>query len=359
MIFWKYVKKIFNIEYILIFISIVNFSYTLYFKSNAVREFNKLDEIISYIQLYDVKENLPSMYTDINSFCSGLEDEYLPFTYFNPELEKQLKEILFLLQDNSLTNEHEQIISVTMAFQNNMHINQRKLVFGYDSLLYCSLILLAIAIFVIIYNNMLQKNELNRLSAINNEQLKFSRNLHDGVAQDLAALKLYLQKDDKEKADFYASQSLSEIRFLIDSMHLNLHTDFEKIISETINTFQNNYKIETKLLIATTNLQKISQENQIEILRILQESLSNIARHANATKVTVKFTEVIHDINFIITDNGIGFSEDEVATKNQNDSKKHYGLINIKERVQNIGGTVEFINDGGTTIAICLKNIIH
>ena len=49
-----------------------------------------------------------------------------------------------------------------------------------------------------------------------------------------------------------------------------------------------------------------------------------------------------------------------ITTKeNKTDEKKHYGIRNIQERVKLMGGTVEFVNDGGTTIAITIKNIIR
>ena len=91
------------------------------------------------------------------------------------------------------------------------------MIFSYDALLYCSLILSFIAGVVIFYKIIVQKNELFKLKTINDQQVKFSRELHDGVAQDLAALKIYLNKSDKEKSDFYADQALKEVRYLIDS----------------------------------------------------------------------------------------------------------------------------------------------
>ena len=85
---------------------------------------------------------------------------------------------------------------------------QRELLLGYDYLLYFSVILLAIALAVIIYKILTQKNELELARAINEEQKRLSRNLHDTVAQDLAAVKAYLQKGDKEKSEFYADRAL-------------------------------------------------------------------------------------------------------------------------------------------------------
>lgn len=65
---------------------------------------------------------------------------------------------------------------------------------------------------------------------MNEEQSKISRNLHDGVAQDLAALKLYLEKEDLSKSKFYAQQAFNEVRYMIGTTHLNLNESFEEIV---------------------------------------------------------------------------------------------------------------------------------
>ena len=102
----------------------------------------------------------------------------------------------------------------------------------------------------------------------------------------------------------------------------------------------------------------------MEILHILQEALSNIARHANASEVKLRITDVVDEMHIAISDNGTGFIEEATETAGgkksdaQTDSygRKHWGLNNIRERVQKLHGTVEFINYGGTTVAISIKN---
>lgn len=186
-----------------------------------------------------------------------------------------------------------------------------------------------------------------------------SRNLHDGVAQDLAALKMYLKNDDKEKTEFYANQAFNEIRYLIGALHLDLSDDFETKVRQILQTFETNYKIKTHFYSASKSVLHFSQDVQIEFIRILQETLSNIARHANATEVTVKLIDISDSFKFIISDNGVGFKIEEINNLNSSGKSNHYGISNIQERVRLLGGTVEFINNGGTTIAITVKNTIR
>lgn len=232
---------------------------------------------------------------------------------------------------------------------------QRELLLGYDYLLYFSVILLAIAIAVIIYKILAQKNELELARAINEEQKRLSRNLHDTVAQDLAAVKAYLQKGDKEKSEFYADRALDEIRYVIDSLHINLEDSFENILGEMLQTFENNYEINTELLSASEIITKLPSEHKIQILHIIQEALSNIARHADAQNVTIKIADVATTLHLSISDDGKGFDIEEVLEKNDN-KRKHWGLRNIQDRVSELGGSVDFIHNGGTTIAIQIKN---
>ena len=87
--------------------------------------------------------------------------------------------------------------------------------------------------------------------------------------------------------------------------------------------------------------------------------MSNISRHSDATQVEIKIVDGIDDFRFIICDNGKGFEETEVESKNQKDAVKHYGLTNIKKRARLIGGNAGFINEEGFTIAITVKDSVR
>ena len=193
-----------------------------------------------------------------------------------------------------------------------------------------------------VFKTLKQKSQLKNIQLRNDEQNKISRNLHDGVAQDLAALKFYLRQDDKEKSDFYASQALNEVRYLIGALHIDLSKAFDEIITQMLQAFESNYKIQTQTLIASTHINTLPQTVQIEIIRILQESLSNIARHANASKVTVKFTDVGQDFKMTISDNGVGFDLEKVE-----ELKGWYdGYFFGKEEIYNPWSVINYISRG-------------
>lgn len=241
---------------------------------------------------------------------------------------------------------------------NLIRLNQKSINFGYDCLYISSFFLLLISIVLVLYKILSKKNELLRQQSLNNAKLKFSQDLHDGVAQDLAALKLFIQNDEKEKALYYSEQAFKEVRYLIDSTHLNFNQNFEGIIQQALKSFEVNFAIKTEFLCASHLIKDFSPEFQMELLRIMQEALSNCSRHSEATFLTIKITDIGSYVRFIIEDNGKGFTEDEI-NKKKTDEKNHYGLVNIHNRVEKLGGTVDISGKGGTTIAITIKNIVR
>lgn len=344
-------KHVFKIELLIIYVAIINFGFSIYFKTYSNRKISELDSQMLKIQLEENSGNFD--HADHTELTEKLKYDYAPFTYFDETLQSELSEICTLLETGANT------IEPIITFQSNMHQTQNRLNLGYDTLLYCSLILIIIAVFLIVEKAFKNKIDLHRLKVMNEEQSKISRNLHDGVAQDLAALKLYLEKEDLPKSKFYAQQAFNEVRYMIGASHLDLNQNFEEIVKKLAATLEANYGISTKVYIGSTKLQSLSENVQIELIRILQEALSNISRHANASNVEIRFVDGIDDFRFIIKDDGKGFSEEEVELKNKSDAKKHYGVSNIKERVELLGGTVNFIQDGGTTIAITIKDSVR
>ena len=60
------------------------------------------------------------------------------------------------------------------------------------------------------------------------ERARIARELHDTVAQDLAAVKIYQQTGENQKSQFYAERALSQTRYLIDTLHQNLSKPFKR-----------------------------------------------------------------------------------------------------------------------------------
>src|SRR5208283_2807958 len=96
----------------------------------------------------------------------------------------------------------------------------------------------------------------------------------------------------------------------------------------------------------------VNREIATAIFRILQEALTNIIRHANATRVEVRLKEEAGNLILVIEDNGEGFSE--------NNLKDEYslGLLGMKERAYSLGGNLDITTTigAGTKIVVSVPN---
>lgn len=339
------IKNVFKIEYILISLSLLIFVFTVYLKIESQKKYDEIISIINSLIIENKNEKLVS-----------LKKQLAPFTYYSEEIENQFNIVSKIFSE--LENETENSFEEVFRLVNLIRLNQKSINFGYDCLFISSFFLLLISSVLVLYKTLSKKNELLRIQSLNRAKLKFSQDLHDGVAQDLAALKLFIQNDEKEKAVYYSEQAFKEVRYMIDSTHLDFNQNFEEIIQQNLKSFEVNFGIKTEFLCASKLIKGLSADTQMELLKILQEALSNCFKHSKATVFTLKITDIGSFIRFIIEDNGLGFSDEEIGSK-KSDEKNHYGLVNIRSRVEKLGGTVEISGKGGTTIAITIKNIVR
>lgn len=338
------IKNVFKIEYLLISLSLMIFAFTAFLKIESQQKYDQLNSHIN------------KLISDNNQEISTLQNMLSPFTYYSEEIENQFNTLSALLQNNN--SPKEMVFTEGLLLGNLIRLNQKSINFGYDCLFISSFFLLLISVVLVLYKALSKKNELLRQQSLNDAKLKFSQDLHDGVAQDLAALKLFIQNDEKEKAVYYSEQAFKEVRYLIDSTHLDFNKNFEEILQQTLKSFEANFGIKTEFLCASNLIKNISSENQMELLRILQETLSNCSKHSQATLLTIKITDIGSLIRFVIEDNGKGFSDEEIKSKKA-DGNNHYGFANIRNRVEKLGGTVEISGKGGARIAITIKNIVR
>jgi signal transduction histidine kinase len=101
-------------------------------------------------------------------------------------------------------------------------------------------------------------------------------------------------------------------------------------------------------VISDTDEIVLDKKSSTAVFRIFQESLTNVARHANATKVTTDLKNENNSLILKICDNGRGIAKEEVA------STESFGLIGIKERAHSVGGKVKIdgVEGKGTTITL-------
>lgn len=209
-----------------------------------------------------------------------------------------------------------------------------------------------------IYNLMLsQQDKVDEARA--NEKKRISQEMHDGILGRLFGTRLSLDSlnfSEGKEAIQNRSNYINELKTIEDDIRKishDLNTDFvagsgfmdivSELIEKQTNAYQLNYKFDYTDDMSWEN---VSNKNKINIYRIIQESLQNIYKHANAEEVKISFQLKNDVILLTITDDGQGFDI--------NKSKKGIGIKNINARVDDLEGTVDFISEinKGTTITI-------
>ena len=85
------------------------------------------------------------------------------------------------------------------------------------------------------------------------------------------------------------------------------------------------------------------------VFRIIQESLTNVVRHAHATQIQIRLVKSEAKLNFSITDNGKGIAQDDLS------KSQSFGLVGMRERVRAVQGELTITGDSkGTRIEVSL-----
>ncbi|TBN05302.1 tetratricopeptide repeat-containing sensor histidine kinase [Hyunsoonleella flava] len=209
-----------------------------------------------------------------------------------------------------------------------------------------------------IYNLMLGEHEkVEEARAI--EKQRISQELHDGVLGRLFGTRLSLDSlnmNNSDEAIKTRGQYISELKTIeedIRKVSHELNTDFISgsgfidIIKTMVETQTAVYKLNYDLNYNDDiNWDAVSNKSKIHIYRILQESLHNIHKHANATYIIISIKLENNVICLTVTDNGSGFDVSK--------SKAGIGLKNMNARIKEVDGSilVESEKDKGTTVSI-------
>jgi signal transduction histidine kinase len=194
--------------------------------------------------------------------------------------------------------------------------------------------------------------------------LKISREIHDNISLGLTLAKLqlntFLDKKDNTEINLYSTIDLIS-KSLIEMNDLSKSLDGEQMLM-----FGLNEAIESEVgVIASTGIYSIEYELtgkivflnpdiELILLRIIQESLNNILKHARARTIVVELIFEEELLRMKISDDGRGF--DLEATKARRGIRRMAGLKNLEDRVKSIAGELDMfsIHGVGTTINIKL-----
>lgn len=204
-----------------------------------------------------------------------------------------------------------------------------------------------------------------REMAISEERNLVAQGLHDSIAQGLTFLNIQVQllEDSlrlgkaEEAADIVPSlragvqESYEDVRELLLNFRSSLvENDLAGALKGTVEKFRRQTGIATELVV-DGNGAPFPREDQLQILFIVQEALSNVRKHAMATKVTIR-VDNRQDFRLTIEDDGVGFDAHTLLAK----ADSHVGMNIMRERAQRIEASLSVTSQGGngTTVSLLL-----
>ncbi len=197
------------------------------------------------------------------------------------------------------------------------------------------------------------------------ERSRLAAELHDGPVQQLTALlyglelaRHHVRRDSAVAADELlasleekATGEINELRRLMTQLRPPV-LDELGLVSALRNqgrSFESASGV--RCAIDTESELRLAPELETVLYRVAQESLTNVSKHANASKVNISLAAVDGHVRLLIRDDGVGFNPLEATAL---EAQGHFGLTNMRERVEMVGGTllVDSSPGRGTTIAV-------
>lgn len=184
------------------------------------------------------------------------------------------------------------------------------------------------------------------------ERNTIARELHDSLAQSLSYLKIQISILEKtmlsntnqnsneqqqiiDQVKTGLNSAYIQLRELLTTFRLQMNTkNFDEALNAAANEFANkgNFKVHLTNKILSSHL---DANEQIHLLQIARECLSNVHRHAHANMVDIKlvYNQKTSEITLSVTDDGVGLNPDF-------DKSQHHGLIIMQERAKNLNGVL-------------------
>jgi len=207
--------------------------------------------------------------------------------------------------------------------------------------------------------------QLAEQSAVMAERARLAGDLHDSVTQLLYSVNLFAAAgrdayqegdmadvgDSLNELEFIAQQALKEMRLMVYELRpLALSQEgLLGAVQQRLEAVERHAGVQAQLQgQITLDLPPAIEE---ALYHIIQEALNNALKHAAATAVSVRLETTGRQIEVEVTDNGSGFEPDAL------DSQGGLGLTSMRERVENLGGTLTLLSKPGegTTIRVNLE----
>lgn len=319
--------------------------------SDKAKEFSK--KVNAFFLEVNANHNLAVANSKLGNFEEAYKYSNLYTTGIDSLFKTEKTKAIFELETKYNTEKKEKLL-----IQKEAEVKQRNALLIVLSVLVISAILLG----NLFYRqqklkNKQQKQEFQLKSAIaqietqsklQEQRLSISRDLHDNIG---AQLTFIISSVDNIKYVFdlentkldgklqsisnFTKSTIVELRDTIWAMN-NDEISFEDLKMRIFN-FIEKAKIATEEIEFKFNIdenlsqQKFTSIKGMNVYRTIQEAINNSIKYAKATEITIDVKSIGNEISILVSDNGIGFDENEIVLGN--------GLQNIRKRIKDIGGT--------------------
>jgi signal transduction histidine kinase len=206
--------------------------------------------------------------------------------------------------------------------------------------------------------------QLQRLAVVD-ERERISKDLHDGIIQNMYAVGLSLE-DVAELMDDDRAEAAARVERAIDAIHLSIQdirnfifglrpellegTSLVVGLAALVEEYRHNTIVDLDLNVSQPIVEPPAEVTG-HLLAIVSESLSNVARHSRASRATLELENLADEsgLELTIEDNGVGFDPAGVVKLG------HQGLANTRERAAGIGGTVTIHSQPGAGSRIVVR----
>jgi nitrate/nitrite-specific signal transduction histidine kinase len=203
---------------------------------------------------------------------------------------------------------------------------------------------------------------------IHAERDRIARELHDSLAQVLGVIHLQLRSLEaraKDEASLgiadelsalaeTADEAYSDVREAILGLRETVREDdgLEGSLREYLRKYSRQTGIVASLTCEGDTRRTLTPRAEVQLLRVVQEALTNTRKHAEATRVTVRIDCLRDPATLTIEDDGVGFDPSIVSSSMEGG----FGLASMRERVEQIGGRLDVHTapDHGTRIIVQL-----
>ena len=196
------------------------------------------------------------------------------------------------------------------------------------------------------------------VTAQEKERSRIARDLHDELGQQMTSLRLHLTEMGRNLSNIEKTRSelgsLEQEADRIDD-HISFlawqirPSNLEEVglvdaLTRYINEWSRNFNVAAEFIATPPAPPSLLPEIEINLYRIAQEALNNVAKYSKATGVAVLLSVNSREVNIIVEDNGVGFEPESAASV---ESHGGLGLRGMRERAELLGGSFEIESSPG------------